>query len=138
MRVDQDEGSYKQSIAFEAIPEEKIRFAYESLRDAPDGPEMLLNYATAGDTLLFATRVALESLGCDHFSSIPKISKKYRQKYGGKTTVDELLRRHRWEQRRRTFVLRPIAYFVGSPFLAIFGLIWVMREAELKWQKHHS
>jgi|GEM_PF-4336510 len=132
VRVDLAEGSYKQSIAFEAIPEEKIRFAYETLRDAPDGPEMLLNYATAGDTLLFATRVALESLGCDHFSSIPKISDKIRRKYGGKTALDELLRRHRLEELRTKFIERPIAYAIGGCFIAalLLGSAFVRHDSE--------
>ena len=133
LRIETSEGSDKQSIAFEAIPEEKIRFACGTLRDAPDGPETLrLHYATAGDTLLFATRVALESLGCDHFSSIPKISKKYRQKYGGKTALDELLRRHRLEELRTKFIERPIAYAIGGCFIAalLLGSAFVRHDSE--------
>lgn len=37
VRVDQDEGSYKQSIAFEAIPEEKIHFGSAKTPTKPSG-----------------------------------------------------------------------------------------------------
>jgi len=136
VRVDQDEISNRPSIAFEAIPNERISFRTLLIPGRPGSSEcLILDYATVGATLLVATSIALESLGGD--PCIPRVSEKYRRKYSGKTTVDELLRRHRWEQRRRNFVLRPIAYLVASPFLAIFGMLWMTREAELKWQKHH-
>lgn len=81
------------SIAFEAVPEEKIELC--TARDSEGRDVLDLEWQTAGMTLLFATRIVVESLGG---SNNWKISDKKRRKYGQKTTVKRLLRRRRWEQ----------------------------------------
>ena len=64
VHIETVEGSDEQSIAFKAIPEEKLDLSWGTLRDIPGNSEVLrLDYAIAGGTLLFATRVALESMG---------------------------------------------------------------------------
>ncbi len=64
-------------------------------------------------TLLFATRIVVESLGG---SNNWKISDKKRRKYGQKTTVKRLLRRRRWEQ-FSNLLWRPIGYAIGIGLL---------------------
>lgn len=118
VRVDQGDILNEPSIAFEAIPEERIAFRTLQIPHSPEGCELLkLDYATAGGTLIMVTRIALESLGGDRFSFIPKVSKNFSRKYGGKTTVDQLLRRHRWEEFRMNFILRPMGYAIGGCFI---------------------
>jgi len=136
VRVEQIEhrGEVGECIAFEAIPKEKISLKKFRETDAAGHTFLrILFWTSAGRTLLFATRIVLESMG----GTGGRMSEKARQKYSHTITVDQLLSRHRWEQLRRNFILRPIAYLVAAPFLAIFWMVWMMGEVELKWQKHH-
>lgn len=117
VRVDQSKIKSKTEgfIAFEAIPEEKIELC--AARDSEGRNVLDLEWQTAGRTLLFATRIVLESRGG---SNIWKISDKKRRKYGKKITVNQLLRRRRWEQFSSIF-LRPIGFAMGiSLWTALF------------------
>lgn len=137
VRVDRIDhrGEVEECIAFEAIPKEQIALkAFPETDTAGHTHLIVLFWTSAGKTLHFAARIALESLG----GTGNRISEKTRQKYSHTIAIDQLLRRHRWEQFCDNILWRPIAYIVAGSFLAIFWMVWMMHEVELKWQKHHS